>query len=172
MKFTLVLFILFVFSCNAHKNSSTDSMEKLVDNSATIDSLKWSYYVYNYSSLAVFHDTLTRNKITFSPVECDIVFDGSATVSKDSIYYMFSLTKPGYKFGFVDPGIADRLAIINGNITPILQHGYLNITKYPDSVKHYYDLANVHFIEYLKNYKGSIGEWLKKQALKNKILFN
>lgn len=163
-----MILILIIWGCNSHK-TIINPIRNSVDKSDLIDSLKWAYYVYNYSESASFRDTFPPyQRFKFRPVECDINFDGSRNIGKDSFYYMFSLVKPGHEFCYVE-GIATGFNVYKGNIIPYMQHGVLDFTKYPDSVRYYYNLMNKDFIKYLSSYTGEIGKWLQKEKIKRNI---
>jgi hypothetical protein len=75
IKFKFLLFAFSIFSCkNQHKN--IDSIQKA----------KWHFYSYACSLDAY----LIRNK-KIDPLECDIKFNSSKRVSKDTIKFYFSL---------------------------------------------------------------------------------
>ena len=172
MKLILTFSILIFWGCNFNK-PSVDSVKLSENSNSRIDSLKWTYYVYNYSKLAIFNDTVPPYKeIRFNPIECDINFDDSSSSGKDSTYYRFSLTKNRYKFGWIEGSIADMLGDFNGNIIPITQHGTLDLIKYPDSVKLHFANLDKQFKEYLRSYKGNFGLWLLKEINRKNIILN
>ena len=167
---TVLYCCIYINSCVLKRNSSENIVAAGSKQSDIIDTLKWYYYVYNFMERAAFHDSISHNKIMLDPIECDIVFNGSKKKNEDSAYYFFSLYKPGYSFGYIETGGADGLAIFKGNITPFLTHVILESNNNPDSVKYFFSIANNNFIQYLKTYKGQMGEWLRFEAMRRNIL--
>jgi hypothetical protein len=176
MRTNIFILFLILLSCKAidKKEASKETHAVSIVNSDSViktDSIKWYYYMMNYYGKAIFYDTLRSETVKYSPLECDVVLENYERVNEDSAFYVFSFAKSGMVFKRVDELVyCTGIKIINKNIYPMLTHVTMDYEKNVDSTKIFLQKRDSSFRKYLKNYKEEITPWLKKEAIRRKIL--
>ncbi len=168
----LILFF-YLVSCNSQekKFASNNSISRAIDYDSIkrIDSMKWYYYMVNYSGDAYFYDSTKNDIVKLNPLECDVVLDKIKEIGKDSFKYIFSFAFNNLDFRTTKPFECVGLRSYNNVMSPIFNHVRMDYENNDDSIKHYMNNYDSSFRKFLINYKGRMSPWLKEEVIKRKI---
>lgn len=170
----LIIVSVVVFSCksvdNRLINKNKENILIYTDGINKVDSMKWFFYSLNYLGKALFYDSLRKVEIKLETVSCDVVLDEYRQVTKDSSFYIFSFSRPGHRFKYVDLSVADGIGVYKNNIYPIVSHGRYDFQENQDSINTFMAKSDTAFRRYIKNYSGKLSRWLKQEALRRNVL--
>ena len=173
MRALIIVCTIYLLSCKLVNNDLPNKNENIhinTDSINKVDSMKWVFYSMNYLGKALFYDSLRKVDIKFETVACDVTLDEYKQVTKDSSYYIFSFSRPGYRFRYVDLSVADGIGVCKNNIYPIVSHGRYDFQENQDSINTFMAKSDTAFRKYIKNYSGELSRWLKQEALRRNVL--
>jgi len=151
-----------------NRNNETQARDTTIVN---IDSLKWIMYSMNYYQIA---EHFRYDKFPKLPIlACDIKFDCVNSSIQDTLYYNFSFycNNPKDMYipqNFYYSGIG--YSRVGKNYFPTSCSAFPLFALNIDSCRYFFDKKEANFINYLKTYKEDLSSWLRKEAVKRKVL--
>jgi hypothetical protein len=135
-----------------------------------IDSLTWILYTANFESDALHGEDKKMPKLR--PVQCDFLFRHITILGKDTTQYFFSFYYKDPKvFYLLDPDFFVGVGTIK-NVNRYLVGAYfkMDIPATPELSTEFFAKRDKMFQDYLKNYKGEMSDWLRKEAIRRRVI--